>query len=96
MVNFIIKVVHKVDGNRYNYVVKKIGEKLLVRFRSYNTHQTFMTVVDPDIILKENVLLRVIEEFIEEHVFLDVFERKYKNDGSGAPGVHQKLMLQGT
>ena len=66
----------------------------MARFKSYNTRQTFMTVVDPDIILKENGLLRVIEEFIEGHVSLDVFERKYDNNDTGAPGIHPKLMLK--
>lgn len=66
----------------------------MARFKSYNTRQTFMTVVDPDIILRENGLLRVIEEFIEGHVSLDVFERKYDNNDTGAPGIHPKLMLK--
>ena len=85
---------NKVKRGRYYYIRKEIRGKDLARFKSYNTKQTFMTVVDPDIILKENGLLRVIEEFIEEHVSLEKFEMRYNNEDTGAPGVHPKLMLK--
>ena len=51
-------------------------------------------VVDPERLKENNPLLSAIGSFVEEHIWLEPFEAKVRNDQGGAPAVHPKMMLK--
>lgn len=65
-----------------------------VRYREYDTNQTYFTLINPEYIKQNNSLLSAIHSFIEEQVSTAPFDAKVKNEDEGAPSVHPKMMLK--
>jgi len=63
------------------------------RYREQSS-QIFLQPIDPKEIRANNPLLVVIEEFVDEHLKLDEFSEKLKNERTGAPAVDPRLMLK--
>ena len=65
-----------------------------VRYREYNTDQTYFTIIDPENIKSHNPLLLAIHSFVEDYISLEPFSKKVKNEEGGAPAIHPKMMLK--
>ena len=64
------------------------------RYRPYNTEEGYFTLIDPRDIKNHNPLLKAIDSFVEEHVSVEPFSQKVKNEIEGAPAVHPRMMLK--
>ncbi len=65
-----------------------------VRYRQYNPEEGYFTLIDPKDIKNHNPLLKAIDSFIEEHVSVEPFSERVKNEIEGAPAVHPRMMLK--
>jgi len=65
-----------------------------VRYRSYNPEGVYFTLIDPEDIRNHNPLLQAIDSFVEEHVSVEPFSQRIKNEIEGAPAVHPRMMLK--
>lgn len=65
-----------------------------VRYRSYNPEGIYFTLIDPEDIRNHNPLLQAIDSFVEEHVSVEPFSQRIKNEIEGAPAVHPRMMLK--
>ncbi len=64
------------------------------RYRSYNPEEGYFTLIDPRDIKNHNPLLKAIDSFVEEHVSVEPFSERVKNEIEGAPAVHPRMMLK--
>jgi len=65
-----------------------------VRYRQYAPEETYFTLIDPKDIKNHNPLLKAIDSFIEEHISVEPFSERVRNEIEGAPAVHPKMMLK--
>mgnify|MGYP001172883971 CR=1 FL=1 len=66
----------------------------MAKYKNYQPERIYLTVIDPDKIKKDNPLLKTIHEFVENHVSLDLFTKKARNQNTGAPRIHPKALLK--
>lgn len=64
------------------------------RYRSYNPEEGYFTLIDPRDIKNHNPLLKAIDSFVDEHVPVEPFSERVKNEIEGAPAVHPRMMLK--
>jgi len=64
------------------------------RYRHYNPEETYFTLIDPKDIKNHNPLLKAIDSFVEEHISVEPFSHRVKNEIEGAPAVHPGMMLK--
>ena len=65
-----------------------------VRYRRYNPEEGYFTLIDPRDIKNHNPLLQAIDSFVEEHISVEPFSQRVKNEVEGAPAVHPRMMLK--
>jgi transposase len=68
-------------------------EKLRPSYRAYTSKQVSFMVVSPEIKATHPLVAR-IEDFVENHIPMPLFEAKVNNRETGAPAVHPKMMLK--
>ena len=66
----------------------------MAKYKNYDPERIYFTVMNPDKIKEDNVLLKTIHEFVEKHVKIEQFSEKAKNEKTGAPRTHPKAMLK--
>jgi transposase len=64
-----------------------------IRYKSYNPEQCYFNVIDPKDIKANNPLLNVIYSFIIQHVDLEMFNKKVKNESNGASAINPIMLL---
>ena len=64
------------------------------RYRPYNPEEGYFTLIDPKDIKNHNPLLKAIDSFVEEHISVEPFSQRVKNEIEGAPAVHPRMMLK--
>jgi transposase len=64
------------------------------RYRPYHLGEGYFTLIDPEDIKNHNPLLKAIDTFVEEHVSVEPFTQRVKNELEGAPAVHPRMMLK--
>ena len=64
------------------------------RYRQYNPEGAYFTLIDSKDIKKHNPLLQAIDSFVEEHISVEPFSQRVKNEIEGAPAVHPRMMLK--
>jgi len=65
-----------------------------VRYRRYSPEESYFTLIDPKDVKDHNPLLKAIDSFVEEHVSMEPFSHRVKNEMEGAPAVHPRMMLK--
>lgn len=63
-------------------------------YHDYCTEQTFFIQINPAEIRKNNPLVAAIDDFIENHLSLEIFSAKCSNSVKGAPAMHAGMMLK--
>lgn len=58
------------------------------RYHNYFTEQTFFIQINPAEIRNNNLLVAAIDDFIENHISLEIFSEKCGNSVKGAPAMH--------
>lgn len=66
----------------------------MARYESYEQDQKFLVAFDQETNFPPGSFQRFLNDFIEEHVDLEVFAAKRHNDYYGAPAKHAKMMLK--
>ena len=64
------------------------------RYHNYFTEQTFFIQINPAEIRNNNPLVAAIDDFIENHISLEIFSEKCGNSVKGAPAMHAGMMLK--
>lgn len=64
------------------------------RYRQYNPEEAYFTLIDPKDVKNHNPLLKAIDSFVEEHIYVEPFSQRVKNEIEGAPAVHPRMMLK--
>jgi len=64
------------------------------RYRPYDPKEGYFTLIDPKDIKNHNPLLKAIDSFVEEHIPVEPFSQRVKNEIEGAPAVHPRMMLK--
>ena len=67
---------------------------MMGHFKKYIRDQIYWLIVDPDKIRKNNPLVEVIDDYIENFVNPDDFAGKLKNQWTGAKAINPKMMLK--
>lgn len=67
---------------------------MIARYHQYCTEQTFFIQINPAEIRDNNPLAAAIDDFIENHVSLEIFSEKCSNSVKGAPAIHARMMLK--
>ena len=87
--------------NLHFYIIDKISISFLykdadmkARYHDYCTEQTFFIQINPAEIRNNNPLVAAIDDFIENHISLEIFSEKCSNSIKGAPAVHAGMMLK--
>lgn len=63
-------------------------------YKAYNVNQSSLIAFNPKEVRANNPLVKAIDTFVEEHVSIEPFAAKVKNEESGATSVHPKMMLK--
>lgn len=66
----------------------------MARYKFYNQEQHFFQVIDPVAFRESNSLLRVIDEFVEEHLPVEQFSLNMANDEMGAEALDPRLVVK--
>ncbi len=66
----------------------------MARYKEYNQEQSYLVTIDGNINYPTGSFVRLLNDFIEEHIDLDKFAKKRDNDAKGAPAKHAKMMLK--
>ena len=61
------------------------------RYHNYFTEQTFFIQINPAEIRNNNLLVAAIDDFIENHISLEIFSEKCGNSVKGAPAMHASM-----
>ena len=69
-------------------------EKSMARYKPYKYDQMVMVPVLFQDQLEPGTLESTINELVEQHIDLSVFEARYQNDSAGAKAIHPKLLLK--
>jgi transposase len=66
----------------------------MANYKYYNQHQTFLQAIDPLVFRENNGLLRVIDEFVDEHLPIGKFSEAVHNDEVGAAALDPRLVTK--
>jgi len=66
----------------------------MARFKPYKYDQMVMVPISLQNQLEPGTFEHTINELVEHHIDLSVFEGRYQNDNSGARAIHPKLLLK--
>jgi len=66
----------------------------MARFKPYKYDQMVMVPISFQNQLEPGTFEHTINELVERHIDLSVFEGRYQNDNSGARAIHPKLLLK--
>ena len=66
----------------------------MARFKPYKYDQMVMVPVSFQNQLEPGTFEHTINELVEHHIDLSVFEGRYQNDNTGARAIHPKLLLK--
>ena len=66
----------------------------MARYKPYKYDQMVMVPVLFQDQLEPGTLESTINELVEQHIDLSVFEARYQNDSAGAKAIHPKLLLK--
>lgn len=66
----------------------------MAKFKPYDQAQYFFQTIDPRIFKANNPLLRVINEFVDEHLEVERFAAKVLNDEAGAAAHDPRLVVK--
>jgi len=69
-------------------------EALMARYKRYKYDQMVMVPISFQHQLEPGTLEYTINELVEHHIDLSVFEARYQNDNTGAKAIHPKLLLK--
>src|SRR6266498_4125346 len=69
-------------------------EKPMARYKPYQYDQMVMIPISLQDQLEPGTLECTINELVEHHIDLSVFEAHYQNDNTGARAIHPKLLLK--
>jgi transposase len=64
------------------------------RYKAYNYDQLVMLPISLENQLVPGTLEHTINELVEKHIDLSVFEGRYNNDDTGATAIHPKVLLK--
>lgn len=59
----------------------------MARYKKYDQEQGFFQIIDPVAFKKNDKLLKVIDEFVEEHLPIDQFSANVQNEDLGAAAI---------
>lgn len=66
----------------------------MARYKPYKYDQMVMVPISFQHQLEPGTLEYTINELVEQHIDLSVFEARYQNDSTGARAIHPKLLLK--
>jgi len=66
----------------------------LAKFKPYNPDQVIMLPVSLQNQIVPGSLEHTINELVENHIDLSLFDRRYKNDATGAHAINPKILLK--
>ena len=66
----------------------------MAKFKPYNPDQVIMLPVSLQNQIVPGSLEHTINELVENHIDLSLFDRRYKNDATGAHAIHPKILLK--
>jgi len=66
----------------------------MARYKPYKYDQMVMVPISFQDQLEPGTLEYTLNELVEHHIDLSVFEARYRNDNSGAKAIHPKLLLK--
>ena len=66
----------------------------MAKFKPCNENQLVMLPISLQDQLVEGTLEHTINELVEKHIDLSVFDARYNNDEIGAPAIHPKILLK--
>ena len=66
----------------------------MAKFKPYNPDQTIMLPVSLQNQIVPGSLEHTINEMVENHIDLSLFDRRYKNDATGAYAINPKILLK--
>jgi transposase len=66
----------------------------MARYKPYVQEQLFFEAIDPVAFKKNDPLLRVIDEFVQENLETEAFSKNVKNDELGAAALDPKLVCK--
>lgn len=69
-------------------------EDFMAKYKPSNENQMIMLPVSLQDQLVEGTLEHTINELVEKHIDLSVFDARYHNDQTGAAAIHPKLLLK--
>lgn len=69
-------------------------EKSMARYKPYQYDQMVMVPILFQDQLEPGTLEYTLNELVERHIDLSVFEARYQNDNTGAKAIHPKLLLK--
>jgi len=64
------------------------------RYRKYDTEQMSFLILDVNSFLKDNPLVKIIDEFVDDHIEIEDFTKNLNNSDTGAPAIHPAAMLK--
>jgi transposase len=67
---------------------------MLGKFKQYIREQIYWLTVDPEKIRENNPLVKVIDDYVEEHISNDIFVAKLHNQFTGSKAINPKMMLK--
>jgi len=66
----------------------------MARYKSYKYNQMVMVPISFQNQLEPGTFEHTLNELVEHHIDLSVFEGRYQNDNTGARAIHPKLLLK--
>lgn len=66
----------------------------MARYKPYDEVQGYFITLTPSTQFKEYSIEKVIDQFVEEHVDIKLFEKGYKNDDNGRSAIHPYAKLK--
>jgi hypothetical protein len=66
----------------------------MAKYKPYNFDQLVMIPISLEDQLEPGTLEYTINEMVEKHIDLSVFEGRYQNDDTGATAINPKVLLK--
>src|SRR5438128_2042646 len=73
-------------------IVKRRAQ--MARFKPYEQDQCFFQTIDPRTFKSNNDLLRVVDEFVDEHLAVEQFACNVENEEAGAAAHDPRLIVK--